>query len=331
VRELELRHLRVVCVVADVGSLSRAAAQLGVSQPALSAQLQRIERRLGGILFSRGNDGVRLTDLGNYVVRAGRIVLGEADRFAEGVVQRVRSTSLDVVRIGGPPGPRVPAWAAQITAASIGSEVPIEVSIDTDDLVRRVAQQRIDFLMLEGAPGLTPSLPARLESRLLLVEPEFVGLPEAHPLAEREEIELADLAEEDWVAPPLHASAEQLAFARACTTAGFTPHIRHQVTDGLTARNLVERGAVCLASAVATEGQGVVIRPLVGTPLTQRIALVWHSDGPHARWADEAFRCAVLGYLTLIESCPTFRRWWHAHPEAHAGFDSVLPAAAPSR
>ncbi len=326
-RELELRHLRVVCVVADTGSLSRAAAQLGISQPALSAQLQRIERRIGGILFSRGNDGVRLTDLGNYVVRAGRIVLGEADRFAEGVARLVRSAAVDVVRIGGPPGPRVPAWAAQITAALDGADVPIEVTIDTESLVRQVAHRHIDFLMLEGAPSFTPALPASLRSRLLLVEPEFVGLPEAHPLAAADEVELADLAGEDWVTMPLHASAEQLAFTRACAAAGFTPRIRHQVTDGSTARNLVERGAVCLASAVAIDGQGVVIRPLAGTPLTQRVALVWHTEGPHAAWADEAFRCAVLGYVTLIESRPTFRRWWHAHPEAHAGFDPVLAPA----
>lgn len=328
-RELELRHLRVVCIVADSGSLSRAAAQLGISQPALTAQLQRIERRLGGPLFNRGNDGVRLTDLGNYVVRAGRVVLGEADRLTEGVAQLVSSTGLDAVRLGGPPGPRVPAWAAQITTSLGCADTPIEVTIDTDDLVRQIAQQRLDFLMLENAPGLTPSLPAGVRQRLLLVEPEFVALPEAHPLAARDEIELADLAADDWVAVPLRASAEQLVFTRACENAGFSPRIRHQVTDGLTARNLVERGAVCMAGAVALEGNGVVLRPLAGTPLTQRIAMVWHADGPHARRADEAFRCAVRGYAALIESRPTFRRWWHAHPEAHGEFDTVLRAPQP--
>lgn len=315
--------------MAEAGSLSRAATQLGVSQPALTAQLQRIERRLGGDLFHRGNDGVRLTELGTYVVRAGRVVLGEADRLAEGVAQRLRSSTVDVVRIGGPPGPRLPAWAAQIATSRSATDVPIEVSINTEALVHKVAEHELDFLMLESAPGLSPQLPPKLRSRLLLVEPEFVGLPEGHRLADRDEIQLADLADEDWVAPPLHASAEQLAFIRACGAAGFTPKIRHQVSDGLTARNLVERGAVCLASAVATEGNGVIIRTLSGTPLTQRIALVWHAEGRHVRWADEAFRCAVLGYITLIETRPTFRRWWNRHPEAAAEFAAVLPEPAP--
>ncbi|MGH8795377.1 MAG: LysR family transcriptional regulator, partial [Stackebrandtia sp.] len=46
--EVELRHLRAVCAVADAGSVSKAAAALGISQPALTAQLRRIEQSLGG-------------------------------------------------------------------------------------------------------------------------------------------------------------------------------------------------------------------------------------------------------------------------------------------
>lgn len=46
--ELELRHLRTVRAIADTGSLTEAAATLGLAQPALSAQLRRIEKALGG-------------------------------------------------------------------------------------------------------------------------------------------------------------------------------------------------------------------------------------------------------------------------------------------
>ena len=41
---LELRHLKVVCAIAETGSVTKAASQLGLAQPALTAQLQRIER-----------------------------------------------------------------------------------------------------------------------------------------------------------------------------------------------------------------------------------------------------------------------------------------------
>jgi len=45
--ELELRHLRTLCAIADAGSVGRAAAVLGYSQPAMSTQLRRIERLFG--------------------------------------------------------------------------------------------------------------------------------------------------------------------------------------------------------------------------------------------------------------------------------------------
>ncbi len=55
--ELELRHLRTVRAIADTGSLTKAAATLGLAQPALSAQLRRIEKALGGTLFERDHTG----------------------------------------------------------------------------------------------------------------------------------------------------------------------------------------------------------------------------------------------------------------------------------
>src|SRR5690606_25689686 len=73
--ELELRHLKTIRAIADAGSLTRAATELGLAQPALSAQLKRIERALGGALFERGRHGVRVTALGELVLERTRVVL----------------------------------------------------------------------------------------------------------------------------------------------------------------------------------------------------------------------------------------------------------------
>src|SRR5687768_16480593 len=73
--ELELRHLKVVCAIADLGSVTKAASALGLAQPALTAQLQRIERTLGGPLFVRDRRGARATPLGELVLARARVVL----------------------------------------------------------------------------------------------------------------------------------------------------------------------------------------------------------------------------------------------------------------
>ena len=56
--EIELRHLRLIRALGETGSVSRAAATLGASQPAVSRQLTRIEHAMGARLFQRGRGGV---------------------------------------------------------------------------------------------------------------------------------------------------------------------------------------------------------------------------------------------------------------------------------
>ncbi|MYS53332.1 LysR family transcriptional regulator, partial [Streptomyces sp. SID6013] len=75
--ELEVRHLRALCAIADAGSLHRAARQLGVAQPTLSTQLARIEQALGGPLFVRERTGCRPTPLGRTVLGRARPLLAD--------------------------------------------------------------------------------------------------------------------------------------------------------------------------------------------------------------------------------------------------------------
>ncbi|WP_404813970.1 LysR family transcriptional regulator [Kitasatospora fiedleri] len=79
--DLELRHLRVLCAIADSGSVGRAAAAIGASQPATSTQLRRIERHLGAAVFDRTAAGVVPTTFGAEVPAAAREPLARVDRL----------------------------------------------------------------------------------------------------------------------------------------------------------------------------------------------------------------------------------------------------------
>ncbi|MFC7587759.1 LysR family transcriptional regulator [Nonomuraea antimicrobica] len=85
--DLELRHLRIVRAVADAGSVSKAASLLGLAQPALTAQLKRIERVLGGALFERDRHGARPTRLGELVLARARVLLPAAKELQEEAVR----------------------------------------------------------------------------------------------------------------------------------------------------------------------------------------------------------------------------------------------------
>lgn len=75
--DLELRHLRALCAIADAGSITKAATMLGVTQPGLSAQLRAVEDIIGGPLFQRDSAGCTPTELGADVIAMARPLLDD--------------------------------------------------------------------------------------------------------------------------------------------------------------------------------------------------------------------------------------------------------------
>ena len=81
---ITLNQLRVFWAVAHSDSLTRAAKQLGVTQPALSQQLAKLENALGGQLFDRVNNQLVLSDAGRFLLRKAETVLAEIDEAEAG-------------------------------------------------------------------------------------------------------------------------------------------------------------------------------------------------------------------------------------------------------
>jgi DNA-binding transcriptional LysR family regulator len=281
--ELELRHLRTVRAIAEAGSLTRAAVELGLAQPALSAQLKRIERALGGALFERGRFGVRATALGELVLERTRIVLPavselqrEAARFA-----RTRRAA-QRLRIGGTHGPLLGALVDRLADAAPEATVTTCASWSERELADRLTEGRLDFALAGTCGSAPPPGAPQLVWQEIAVDPVFVMLAETHPLADthplaagRTELELAALAGEEWACVPGDGCFADC-FTAACARAGFTPRRMYE-TDTASCVHLVQVGrAVGLCRATFPPTPGITTRPLAGTPLVWRHLLGWH-------------------------------------------------------
>src|SRR5579864_6616 len=96
---MELRHLRYFVAVGEDQHYGRAAERLGIAQPALSRQVQDLEKELGFALFDRLPRGVKLSAAGNLFLDDARRILREVDE-AKLRAERVAKGKAGTLRIG---------------------------------------------------------------------------------------------------------------------------------------------------------------------------------------------------------------------------------------
>ncbi len=133
---LELRHLQVICSIADYGSLTKAASALGLAPSALTTQLQRIERSLGGPLFERDRRGARPTPLGDLVLSRARTLLPAVRDLHDEAIRLAGTARADssaqFYRIGAVSSPILGGIIRRLNAADLSVQVQYPVDVRTD-------------------------------------------------------------------------------------------------------------------------------------------------------------------------------------------------------
>ncbi|MEV7509593.1 LysR family transcriptional regulator [Streptomyces sp. NPDC090085] len=306
--DLELRHLKIVRAVADAGSLTRAATVLGLAQPALSTQLKRVERVLGGMLFVRGREGVRPTALGELVLERARVLLPAVCELQEDAVRLARQGAQGY-RLGATHGPLLGGLVDRIAQDEPDVPVTTYTSWSEKEVAGSVADGRLDFALVGVCGESAPPEPGRLAWMEVARDPVHVMLAEGHPLAlaPPREVELAELAAEAWADVPGDGCFGDC-FAAACVRAGFTPASVYEA-DTASCVHLVQVGrAVGLCRATFPATPGVVTRPLAGTPLLWRHLLGWHPAARAAARAPEVLERARAAHAEALARAVAPRR-----------------------
>ncbi|MEU7729432.1 LysR family transcriptional regulator [Streptomyces sp. NPDC040724] len=318
--QLELRHLQAVCRIAEAGSLGGAARRLGVSQPALSAQLRRIEQVTGGELFVRGRGGVEPTALGQFVLARARRVLSEMD--ALGADARALSAG-GPLRLGCILLVLLDGLLAQTDLSMSGREIAVDLENSVTALARMLGAGRYDAIVYGEVNDHEVPLPEGTLARTLIPkEPFCIRLSAKHPLAGLDRVDLADLADEPWLTLVEDDDGGPEALVAACAKAGFSPSLRYRITDRKMQHDLIAAGrAVSLCQPTAPPGEGTVMRPLVGTPITGRIRVAWNRSALSAGQAELLYRAAARAYLANVDNNAFHKEWWDAHPEVHPAVD----------
>jgi DNA-binding transcriptional LysR family regulator len=299
--------------IADCGSLRKAAARLHLTQPAVTTQLKRIEGHLGGTLFLRAADGVKLTPTGQDFVQEARSMLTQLVTL-ERVTRRNAQCASAPTRLAG-----IPAHHFGLLVAALKDNVTSRTIKETGTLTALLATGELDIAVLRRFPGTPLTLPPNAGHRLLTREPLFVGVPEHHARAQRPEIPLEALASDKWVMPEPDDSGMNAHFARECAARGFEQRIAHFSSEAHVALTLIrESGAVCPLYPVGGTPPGVARLPVTGNPLVREVVLAWRTDAPVAEEVDDLCDQVTRGYLKLVEESEVYARWWRDGGEQFA-------------
>ncbi|MFD3312976.1 LysR family transcriptional regulator [Streptomyces sp. NPDC058694] len=300
--ELEVRHLRALCAIADTGSLHRAARQLGVAQPSLSTQLKRIEQELGGPLFHRERTGCRPTPLGRVVLGRARPLVAEM----RALVAEARAAATDddgpQLRIGSTASRALAGWLRRLRARQ--REPVLQMDVSPNALLRMLADGRLDVAYVHEVEGCPLRVPEGLALRVLVErEPQFVSLPADHPAAARPEVQLSDLAGDRWMIDPT-VDGEWDAVHRMLRAAGLNPRVLHG--DYHTAASLVATGeVVTVCQPTCQPGPAMAVRRIQGDPLGVRLLLAARTEGE----LDSVFPGLWEAYSEVAREAPGYREW----------------------
>jgi DNA-binding transcriptional LysR family regulator len=288
-RVLEARRLQIFSAVAERGSFTAAAEALFMTHSAVSQQMALLERQLGVPLMIRGPRGIELTESGKILAERSTGLLGTIANIEREMLDLKASHSF--VRLGAFPtagADLIPKVVSEYRKRFPGTKIVLR-SAHASDMATSLRDGSIHLGLVWDYDFMPRSVPADIERLHLTDDPLCVLVPADHPVAGESEVELRELAGEDWVVRS-HTPPYDESFTTLCRLAGFEPRIGFVTEDYLSTQGLVAAGiGIGLAPRLALVAQrpDVVAVSIAGPSPRRRIAAVRLLNTGHPQAAQD--------------------------------------------
>lgn len=292
---MEFEQLRHFVRAAEAENFTRAAEQVGLSQPALSRSIARLEDELGQPLFERQSRKVALTDAGRLLLDRARNILTMVDDLKAEISDDGQS---GMVRIGAIP--TVAPYFLPECLRSFHRRFPrahmIVLEDTTESLLKKVSDGEIDV-----AIGALPINAKYVEVRSLFEEELFLVTGKEHPLARKRSVSASDIAELPFILlGEAHCLSDNV--MSFCRQQSFHPLSVERTAQLSMVQELVALGhGVSLVPQMARVRDGStarVYRSLSGPKPTRTIALISNPYRYHSHMV-RRFREHLLSHARL--------------------------------
>lgn len=291
---MELRQLEYFVAVAEERNFTRAAAREMVAQPAVSAQIHRLERLVGQRLLMRTSRDVRLTQAGEAFLphaRAALAAVRDAQAAVDDVVQLVRgSVAIGTVTLH-------PVDVVKLTADFHADYPDVEITLATDNsdaLLAKLADGRLDVAIVSIGVDEDPD---GLEFAVITDESLEAAVAPHHPLARRKTLPLKTLCEYPVISLP-KGTGLRSRLDKACAAAGLRPRIAFEATSPHELAALARHGlgvAILPRSMARSSADLHALR--LAPELRGRLVWAWRKDmtSPAAHLLSERARKLIAG------------------------------------
>ncbi|MFI6489234.1 LysR family transcriptional regulator [Streptomyces sp. NPDC050564] len=297
---LNLERLRTLDALARHGSVSGAAEGLHVTTSAVSQQMSKLEREVGQQLLAKNGRGVRLTDAGRLLADHAARILSQVE-LAQSDLEAQRGQVVGELRLSAFPTAARGLFPAALAALCVdhpGLRVR-SCELEPEAGVAGVVRGDLDLAVVLDWYNKPMPLPDGLVKVSILDDPADVAMPVGHRLADRDEVDLGDFADDEWITwGEGEFCHEWLMFT--LRSKGVEPRIGHRAAETHTQLGLVAAGlGVCVAPLL---GRHPMPEGVVTVPVRQRVRrhvyVVWRADAdrrPSIRAAVDALRRAGEG------------------------------------
>ncbi|MFD8813000.1 LysR family transcriptional regulator [Streptomyces sp. NPDC059627] len=295
---LNLERLRTLDALARHGSVSGAAEALHVTTSAVSQQMGKLEREVDQQLLAKNGRGIRLTDAGRLLAEHAARILSQVE-LAQSDLEAHRGQVVGELRLSAFPTAARGLFPAALSA--LRTRHPAlrvrSSELEPENGIAGVVRGDLDLAVVLDWYNKPMPLPDGLVKAPLLDDPAEVALPVGHRLADREEVDLGEFAEDEWITwGEGEFCHEWLMFT--LRSRGIEPIVGHRAAETHTQLNLVAAGlGVCIAPLL---GRHPVPEGVLMVPLKQRVRrhvyVVWRADAdrrPSIRAAVQALRGAA--------------------------------------
>lgn len=205
-RRFQLRDLQVFFSVVEQGSMAKAAAELGVTQPSISAAIAGLETSLGARLFERSPRGVELTPIGQALLARGRAAF---DELRQGIrdIEFLSEHGVGEVRIGCAESMASGFLPAILDVLSqTYPRISVQVMhVNTPTLeFHELDDRRLDLVLALLAVPDPHRVPAQYAVETLFEERLCIIVGRNNPLASRRKIDFEELSQQPWVLGPMN-------------------------------------------------------------------------------------------------------------------------------